>query len=464
MAITVRPDGFNSVHLPLVYKISNTKFPINSVDSVVSVTSGGAEYGYWRIDTSADIKVGIQPLDYVLLTVNGVQEVHQVIKVYADDSVIVDVKSETISAPLPITDAQFYYNNYHTNIKIYAGLRSAHTLNASKPTRLITSINLVPGSDNDTVININEFLKTDINILSNNFSLSSLQNDIDAFTEFYIEYAESYDTSDGSLISTYISSYTSDVANYGVAVNSKLPFKNGNGGRMSQYEEGNDFLTTFEYPVLFNGYYYDIFLLRGLYGPSNLTVERYKDGILQTTDTISIDSKDEGVYRIPLTVSADEDQLQINAGGEIKTIDVNSNCSNQSIYLTWLNYLGGMDYWLFTAQKEYGVDIEDVQQTEVNLFINWPDSYDGNRIKYDTKRTSRENILVRSQNLTLEQVQGLKYIKTSPLVQIHYNDNNNTTKNVLVDNSSFTVYSESDKLYTISFTISMTDQVPSQSL
>lgn len=461
MTIIDRPTGFNCVHLPLVYKISNDKFPSNSVDSVVNVVSGGNEFGYWRIDTSADIKVGIQVLDYVLLTINGVQEVHQVLEVYADDSVIVDVKAPTISASIPITDAQFYYNNYHNKIKVYAGLRTGHTLNADKPTRLITSINVVPGSDNVTVINLNEFIKTDIDILNNDISLSTLQNDIDAFTEFYIEYAESYDSSDGNLISTYVSAYTSDSSNYAVAVNSKLPFQNGNGGRMSNYEDGNDFLTTFQYPVLFNGYYYDIFLLRGLSSPSNLTVERYKDGTLQTTDTISIDSKDEGVYRIPLTVSADEDQLQINAEGEVKTIDVSNDCANQSIYLTWLNYLGGMDYWLFTAQKDYGVDIEDVQQTEVNLFINWPNSYDDYRIKYDTKRTSRENILVRSQNLTLEQVQGLKYIKTSPLVQIL---ENNKTKNVLVDNSSFTVYTESDKLYTISFTISMTDQVASQSL
>lgn len=461
MTIIDRPTGFNCVHLPLVYKISNDKFPTNSVDSVVSVTGGGNEFGYWRIDTSADIKVGIQVLDYVLLTINGVQEVHQVIQVYADDSVIVDVKAPTISAGIPITDAQFYYNNYHTKIKVYAGLRTGHTLNADKPTRLITSINVVPGSDNVTVINLNEFIKTDIDILNNDLGLYTLQNDIDAFTEFYIEYAESYDSSDGNLISTYISSYTSDSSNYAVAVNSKLPFQNGNGGMMSNYEDGNDFLTTFQYPVLFNGYYYDIFILRGLSSPSNLTVERYKDGTLQTTDTISIDSKDEGVYRIPLTVSADEDQLQINAGGEVKTIDVSNDCANQSIYLTWLNYLGGMDYWLFTAQKDYGVDIEDVQQTEVNLFINWPNSYDDYRIKYDTKRTSRENILVRSQNLTLEQVQGLKFIKTSPLVQIL---ENNKTKNALVDNSSFTVYTETDKLYTISFTISMTDQVASQSL
>jgi hypothetical protein len=106
MTIIDRPTGFNCVHLPLVYKISNDKFPINSVDSVVNVISGGNEFGYWRIDTSADIKVGIQVLDYVLLTINGVQEVHQVLEVYADDSVIVDVKAPTIyhqESPSPFT-------------------------------------------------------------------------------------------------------------------------------------------------------------------------------------------------------------------------------------------------------------------------------------------------------------------------------------------------------------------------
>ena len=156
----------------------------------------------------------------------------------------------------------------------------------------------------------------------------------------------------------------------------------------------------------------------------------------------------------------DEDQLQIYTDTEVKTIDINRNCSNQSIYLTWLNYLGGMDSWVFTAQKDYGVDIEDVQETENNIFINWPNSYSDGAIKYEIKRQSRETILVRSQNLTLDQVNGLKYIKTSPLIQTY----DNLYKNVLVDNSSFTVYSESDKLYSISFTISMTDQVPSQSL
>jgi len=463
MTIEQRPTGWNSVHLPLVYKISNDKFPTNSVDPIVNVTDSGGEYGYYLIDCDANIKTGIQVLDFVLVEVNGIKEVHQVITKYSDSSIVIDLK-QTYGITVTFGIVQFYYSNYNIKVKIYGGLRSGHTLEADKPTQLLTNINVVPGSDNVAVFNINETIKTDIGILNNNLNLSTLQNDIDAFTEFYIEYAESYDSSDGNILSTYTSSYTSDSVNYAIAVNSKMPFRNGEGGNMIMYQGGIDFLTTFETPVLFNGQYYDIWILKGQYDSSNMTVERYKDGSLINTDTISIDSKDEGVYRIPLSVTSDEDQLMVTVEGNTKTIDVNNNCYNQSIYLTWLNYLGGMDYWLFTAQKDFGVDIEEVQQTEKNIFINWADSYGLDRIKYDIKRISRENILVRSQNLTQSQVEGLKYIKTSPLVQMYDAKPTGDWVNVLVDSSSFTVYSETEKLYSISFTIQMTNEVAAQSL
>jgi len=88
------------------------------------------------------------------------------------------------------------------------------------------------------------------------------------------------------------------------------------------------------------------------------------------------------------------------------------------MYLTWKNYLGGMDYWKFTAQKEYGIDVESSSQSEKNIFSSWPTSYNEDTIRFDTERISRETILVRSQNVSLAQIQSLKYIKTSPLVQI----------------------------------------------
>lgn len=128
------------------------------------------------------------------------------------------------------------------------------------------------------------------------------------------------------------------------------------------------------------------------------------------------------------------------------------------------NYLGGHDYWLFTAEKDYGVDITDVKETQANINLNWPNSYGefADTINQDISRTSYNTILVRSQNLTLEQANALKYIKTSPLVQIMDSISNRRT--VQVDSSSFIVYSESDKLYGIQFTITFTDEIPSQSL
>lgn len=460
MTIDQRPEGYNSVHLPIVYKLSNVKYPTNTFDSIVNVTTSSEDIGgYWYIETDADIKVGLQALDWIKLEVNGVIGIYQVLIVYADDSATINLKYSI--TPTTFGTCQFYYQNYHNKIKVYAGLRSGHTLNADKPNKLITTLNVVPDADNIVNLNINEFLKTDIGILNNDLSLTTLQNDIDAFTEFYIEYAESYDSSDGNQTSTYISSYTSDSENYAIAVNSKLPFRNGNGGRMLDYEVGNKLLTTFEYPVLFSGNYFDVWFLNDG-SITDITSELYKNGSLVDTISVPVDSKDEGVYRVEITTASDEDQIKLTIGeGEQKTIDVKYPCSDYEIYLTWLNYLGGMDYWLFTAQKDFGVDIEDVRQTDKNIFIDWADSYNSDRIKYDIKRTSRETILVRSQNLTLEQAQGLKYIKTSPLVQMYSGE---SFKNVLVDNSSFTIYSETEKLYTVSFTISMTDEIPSQSL
>jgi hypothetical protein len=218
------------------------------------------------------------------------------------------------------------------------------------------------------------------------------------------------------------------------------------------------FLTLFDEPVLFAG---NDFYLYFLGDPYNLSVTRYADGVSLGTSTITVTDEDEGVYYELLNgvLQGNEDELEVVMTGqsETKTIKVNQTCYNNSIYLTWLNYLGGMDSWLFTADKDFGIEIEGVETAEKNIFIDWDNSYEGNKIKYDIKRVSRENILVRSQNLTISQISAIKYIKTSPLVMWD-------GKNVSVDSSGFTVYSETDKLYSISFTITMTDQIPSQSL
>lgn len=132
------------------------------------------------------------------------------------------------------------------------------------------------------------------------------------------------------------------------------------------------------------------------------------------------------------------------------------------IYITWLNYLGGFEYFFFTAKKEFQVEIGETGTSENNILPNWPQSQGktADTLNKQTFRTSRNKIVVRSQHLTQNQLEALTSIKTSPLVQIV--ESRTDRRTVIVDNDSFKKYDEIDKLFTIQFTISYTDDIPSQ--
>lgn len=136
----------------------------------------------------------------------------------------------------------------------------------------------------------------------------------------------------------------------------------------------------------------------------------------------------------------------------------------EELYISWLNYLGGFEYFLFTAQKEYDIEIEDAGAVDINIFPEFPESYgiNADTIRKQTFRNSRNKIIVRSQLITLQQLNALAYIKTSPCVQIIYSRTDRRT--VIVDTDSFKKYDEGDKQYILEFSISYTDPIPSQSV
>lgn len=131
-------------------------------------------------------------------------------------------------------------------------------------------------------------------------------------------------------------------------------------------------------------------------------------------------------------------------------------------YLTWLNNLGGFDYWPFMGRYDSNVDIEESGTTNKNIFPGWPRSYgaDADTIQKQTFRRSRETVLIRSQNLTREQVIQLRYLKTSPVVQLLSTRHDRIT--VIPDKQSFTVFKDINKLHTMQFIISYTNNIPSQ--
>jgi hypothetical protein len=147
---------------------------------------------------------------------------------------------------------------------------------------------------------------------------------------------------------------------------------------------------------------------------------------------------------------------------EVKQMDIDCGCTNESINLQWLNYLGGFDQWVFKAKKDHGIDITESGETTENNFLNWPKSYGefANTVTKKTHVDASRVIVVRSQHLTESQVEGLKYIKTSPVVQIVNSRHDRRT--VLVDSDSFTYLKEADRLFTVEFNIRYTDQIPSQ--
>lgn len=138
--------------------------------------------------------------------------------------------------------------------------------------------------------------------------------------------------------------------------------------------------------------------------------------------------------------------------------------TQEPIYITWLNYLGGFEYFLFTAKNEYNVDVEASGETRQNIFPQWPKSYGemADTIDKTTFRETRDAIVLKSQHLTRNQTEALSYIKSSPVVQIMVSRTDRRT--VLVDTDSFKKWNESEDLYALQFRIRFTNQRPAQRL
>jgi hypothetical protein len=168
-----------------------------------------------------------------------------------------------------------------------------------------------------------------------------------------------------------------------------------------------------------------------------------------------------GLFTVHLTEYSIDGPIKTPAS-EIKTINIDCGCANQEIKLTWVNNLGGFEYWTFKAESEYMTEVKEIQESEKNVLPSWPQSYGhtADTLRYETLRASRRNIIVRSQNgLTRDEAFALAYIKSSPLVQIIDSAGRRT---VTVDTNSLRITGDGDKLREIEFTITETGDIPAQ--
>ncbi len=484
---------FNAAHNPIVYKLKSTLWPTNSVDTARTVSSYANDLGYAKLTLSGTH--GTTELEFVKVTfTGGTTEVYQVLTWYSTTVITINLPYR---AGITFVSVQKYYADYHAKIKIYAGISGSYG-SPFNPVEEICEIKSVPDSDGVITVNVNEYLKSKIGVVSNGLKSDVTYTvDFDSYCSFYITYAEAYTYSTGGYtLLDYVGDYTDDSANASLfAVNASLPFKNVFSGMMSDYQfiasRKMKFLTPFRTPVLFAtesrtlgpvSQFFDISFIQSLYaaGAGNIRMRRavIRDGVLVNEYIDSITNIGVGVYRYELDRSShQEDRIELTVQGdsgggsftdvsETKVIEVDDECgpAEDFIDLSWKNNTGGHDYWRFKALSDYGIDVESTTEASKNFFSDWPNSWgaDADTIDFETSRKSRQTIVVRAENLSKEQAEDLAKIKTSPLVQI-VNDRTDR-RTVILDKSSFVYVKEGERLYSLTFNLRYTDLLPSQSL
>jgi hypothetical protein len=303
---------WSSVFLPIVYKISNDRWPVNSVDTARTVSFSSSDNGYLDLTTVGAIKSGIQVYDYVKVSnspdpdKNGVW---QVVEVISDSHIVIDATESGMN--LAGATVQFYYNSYQVKVKIYAGLPAGHPWQAHKPYEEMAELSLTPDADNLVMFSISDYLRGKVAI-KNNTTLFSLPLNLDAFTGFYISVAEQYDDSDGYAVTTVESSYTDDSFE-GYAVTGKLPFKNIYAGDYAAYVYTDgapaNWLTGLTRLLAVEDKYFDISFIKNWDGGFVARVDKYIDGAVNDSEDLVFTDQGHGVYRIPITPNASYDSF-----------------------------------------------------------------------------------------------------------------------------------------------------------
>lgn len=334
-------DGFksewNAANLPLQYSILNTKWPVNTDDSTIAITSITDDNGNAKINRGSNDGEVAKEWTFIAGTTNydGAQQI-----------LSIDGNNFTIDAPFVDNDTGttlIYYQNYTSIIRVFAGIEPAHMHQALKPIVLIGTIEQRPDTDNLSLVDVRDYVKNKLNTLYDN-TQASWENDLNAWADFYISFAERYDTVTAGVVSDFTSTFTDDEADGGInylkAVHSALQFGYAFGGNMieylikaSPYADLAKWLTDFIRPGYSQSQNFDISIVVEDSSDLNTLIEIFdSNGVrLLPLARAAITDNGYGVYRInistPFADGADhltltlEDSSQV-ALSETITIDI----------------------------------------------------------------------------------------------------------------------------------------------
>jgi hypothetical protein len=310
-----QPHDWSSIFLPIVYKITNDRWPINSADTARSINSQSDDNGFTQLDLSGALKVEVNILEFVKITGasdDDLNNIWQIVEVISTSSIVINLPYSVSNLFLGSL-VQYYYNNYQVRVKVWAGLVS-HPWEAKKPYEEMAELSLTPDEDNEVMFSISDYIKSKVNV-KNNLTLFSLPLNLDAFTGFYIQTSESYDYSDNYALYTSGTSFGTDEFE-GYAVAGKLPFKNTYSGDYAEYvyTSGSParWLTNAVRLLMVEDLYFDISFIKNINGPFHVFIDKYVGESLNTTESIAYLDQGIGVYRIPITPNASFDSFCVH--------------------------------------------------------------------------------------------------------------------------------------------------------
>ena len=215
LQITNRPEKtlvngynsrWNSSELPLKYTFLSDLYPVNSFDSAFTVTNGGYNYALKGYELTIGVH-NLISLDSTQISGTGTSLDGGIftIKTVTTNTIILDFFTTEVTTTGSVIK---YYNNYNGVVKVYAGARDGHPYNVdnSKPFNLIGEIVVNFNTDNEGSVDVRSYIKPDITA---DFDPNN-ENSHFAWTDFTIEYSESYDKSDGTNINTFNSGFVPD--------------------------------------------------------------------------------------------------------------------------------------------------------------------------------------------------------------------------------------------------------------
>ncbi len=331
---------WNAANLPLQYTIANTKWPTNSedtIDTIDSIADDGNGYAKLVLNSSS----GYTAKQWIEVT--GTTNYNAVSQIRLVDGVNI-----TIEQPFGVSEtgsAQLYFQNYTILATVRAGIDPTHAHAATKPIEVIGTIEQKPNSDNNTPVDVRKYIKNKLNT-DYNESQASWPNDLNAWTDFYISFAERYDIVTAGEVVNFTSAFTDDKENgdiiYLKAAMSSLPFGYAFSGNMGEYVIDIDiyfntakWLTDFERAKVIDNNNFNVSII-SMVTPFDIEIKQYDvNGALLVTATETISNQGYGLYRLWHTQAYHADvsfatiQAQIHGGtntSELFTFDVDNAC------------------------------------------------------------------------------------------------------------------------------------------